>query len=131
MDNNLFNDAVKLQRQFINSAEKLKDDSKKSLLDVQESTQLPRPEKKMIYETENSLVIVLRIPWAEAKDVKIIYELKQVEIKIENQTKKYHKLLVLPCYVVPHAGRATFSHEILRVELPKYKNTKTLMPIEQ
>lgn len=131
MENNLFSDAMKLQRQFIQTADKLKEQKEPSIVVAGEPSPAPIAEKRMVYETENTLVIVLRVPWAEAKDIAIAYDLKQVEIKIETQAKKYQKMVILPCYVVPHAGRATFSHEILRIELPKYRNTKTLMRIEE
>ena len=133
MDSGLFHDAMNMQRRFTRAQDRL-DGSQQPAAEQKEnpSTEVQgSSEKNMVYETENSYMIVLRVPWAQKEHVRVAYDLKRIEVKIETSTRKFHKMLNLPGYVIPHAGRATFTADILRIELPKYKNTLTVMSVEE
>ena len=130
-DDDLFKDAMKMKKHFNKARERLGETPTKT--PRAPGVPVAKPEsmkRKMLYETENSYIIVLRVSWAKKEDVKVAYDLKRIEIKIENSYRKFHKMLNLPGYAVPHAGKATFTADILRIELPKFKNTTTKLSIE-
>jgi HSP20 family molecular chaperone IbpA len=127
-EDDLFKDAMNMKKRFDKARENLKD--RQEVPGAPKILTAKPHQKKIIYETENSLIIALRIPWAKKENVKVAYDLKRIEIKVENSSKKFHKMLKLPCYVIPGKGKATFTADILRIELLKYKETTTKMNIE-
>jgi HSP20 family protein len=70
-----------------------------------------------VMEGESSVSVTMEIPGVEKEDINLEVAEDTLEIKVDTNHHKYHKLLDLPCEVKPESTKATYKNGILDVEI--------------
>lgn len=72
-----------------------------------------------VIEEKTEIAATLEIPGVDKKDIDIRVTEDQIEINVDNEKRKYHKLLRLPARVKPTTTKATYKNGVLDVTVEK------------
>jgi HSP20 family protein len=72
-----------------------------------------------IIETEKNVSITVEVPGVEKQDIDLNVTENTLEIAVNNPERKYHKVIELPCNVLPMTSKATYKNGILDVVLER------------
>ena len=67
------------------------------------------------------LAITLEVPGVERKDIDVHMTETELEISVDNDKRKYHKVVKLPAQVDPKTTKATYNNGVLDVTVEKVK----------
>lgn len=72
-----------------------------------------------IIEGDNDVAVTVEIPGVEKEDIDLNITRDKLDIKVENQQRKYHKTLDLPCDVKPKTTKATYKNGVLDIVIKR------------
>jgi HSP20 family protein len=72
-----------------------------------------------LIEERNQIAATLEIPGVDKKDIDIRVTETEIEINVDNEKRKYHKLIRLPSRVKPTTTKATYKNGVLDVTVQK------------
>lgn len=72
-----------------------------------------------LIESENEVAITVEIPGVEKNDIDLKATEDTLEIHVNTSTRKYHKVVDLPCTVKPKTTKATYKNGVLDVSIKK------------
>lgn len=72
-----------------------------------------------VIEEAKSIAVTLEMPGIDKKDIDLRVTEAQIEINVDNEKRKYHKLVRLPTPVKPQTTKATYKNGILDVSVEK------------
>ena len=72
-----------------------------------------------IIESDDDVAITIEIPGVEKDDIDLNVTEENLEIKVNEPHRKYHKVVDLPCGVKPKSTKATYKNGILDIVLEK------------
>jgi len=72
-----------------------------------------------VIEERNQIAATLELPGVDKKDIDIRVTENELEIDVDNEKRKYHKLVKLPARVRPTTTKATYKNGILDVTIQK------------
>jgi len=70
-----------------------------------------------IIEGDEDVSITVEIPGVEKNDIDLNITDNTLEIIVDNSNRKYHKLIELPCNVIPEKSKATYKNGVLDVNI--------------
>jgi len=77
-----------------------------------------------IIEGDKDVAVTVEIPGVEKNDIDLNVKNDTLEIKVDNPKRKYHKLLDLPCDVLPNTTKATYKNGVLDVVIKRKEKKK-------
>jgi HSP20 family protein len=77
-----------------------------------------------IIEGDDDVAITVEIPGVEKEDIKLNVTPDNLEIRVDTEKRKYHKILDLPCDVKPKTTKATYKNGILDIVLKRREKKK-------
>ena len=77
-----------------------------------------------IIEGDNDVAVTVEIPGVEKEDIDLNVTKENIEIRVDNLQRKYHKNLDLPCDVLPKTTKATYKNGILDVVIKRSEKKK-------
>jgi HSP20 family protein len=77
-----------------------------------------------IIEGDDSVSITVEIPGVERDDVDLTATDDTLEITVDTPTRKYHKVIDLPCCVKAKSTKATYKNGVLDIVLDKKEKKK-------
>lgn len=77
-----------------------------------------------IIEGKNDVAITIEIPGVDKEDIDLSVKEGSLEINVDTPTRKYHKLVDLPCYVKANKTKATYKNGILDIVIEKKEKEK-------
>jgi HSP20 family protein len=77
-----------------------------------------------IIEGDDDVAITVEIPGVEKEDIKLNVTPDNLEIRVDTEKRKYHKILDLPCDVKPKTTKATYKNGILDIVLKRKEKKK-------
>ncbi len=99
-----------------------------------------RPAVADCYETENSVISCFEIPGADKDDIELNITDDYIEVTVEKETEhkeekegiktysvgrsQFYRRQALPANVDPNKAKASYKNGVLRVEVPKDKESK-------
>ena len=72
-----------------------------------------------IIEVDEDISITIEIPGVEKQDIKLNINDSSLEIDVDSPNRKYHKLIDLPCSVVPDKAKATYNNGVLDITVKR------------
>lgn len=72
-----------------------------------------------IIEGDEDVSITLEVPGVEREDIDLKVTARNLEIKVDSPYQKYHKIIDLPCDVVPNSTRATYKNGVLDIVIKR------------
>lgn len=72
-----------------------------------------------VIEDPKAVAITMELPGVEKKDINVHMTAESLEISVDNERRKYHKRVKLPCKVDPATTKATYTNGILDVTVQK------------
>ncbi|HEC80880.1 MAG TPA: Hsp20/alpha crystallin family protein, partial [Thermoplasmatales archaeon] len=77
-----------------------------------------------IIEGEDEVAITVEIPGVEKEDIDLKVTEDTLEIKVDNVSRKYHKVIDLPCKVKPKTTKASYKNGVLDVVIKRKERKK-------
>ena len=77
-----------------------------------------------IIEGDEDVAITVEIPGVEKEDIDLNATNETIEIKVDTPQRKYHKILNLPCDVLPKTTKATYKNGVLDIVLKRKEKKK-------
>ncbi len=77
-----------------------------------------------IIESDKDVSITVEVPGVEKQDIDLNVTENTLEIFVNNTERKYHKVIDLPCNVLPETSKATYKNGILDVVLKRKEREK-------
>jgi HSP20 family protein len=77
-----------------------------------------------IIEGDEDVSITVEIPGVGKNDIDLKVTENTVEITINDPNRKYHKLIDLPCDVLPGESKATYNNGVLDVNIKRKENKR-------
>jgi HSP20 family protein len=77
-----------------------------------------------IIEGDNDVAVTVEIPGVEKNDIDLNITKDTLEIKVDTPQRKYHKVLELPCDVIPNTTKATYKNGILDIVIKRKEKKK-------
>jgi len=77
-----------------------------------------------IIEGDTDVAVTVEIPGVEKQDIDLNVTNEEIEIKVNNIKRKYHKIIKLPCDVVPKTTKATYKNGILDIVIRRKEKKK-------
>lgn len=74
-----------------------------------------------VIESEKDIAVTLEIPGVEKKDIRLEVLEEKLEVSVDNEKRKYHKVITFPATVVPDTAKATYTNGVLDVTVQKKK----------
>lgn len=72
-----------------------------------------------VMETKDEVHVIAEMPGVERKDVQLEATESRLDIKAENESRKYSESVELPVKVDPHSAKATYRNGVLEVKLKR------------
>jgi len=72
-----------------------------------------------IIEGNEDVSVTLEVPGVEKKDIDLNLTETNLEITVNHPIRKYHKLIDLPCDVIPEKSKATYNNGILDINIKR------------
>ncbi len=72
-----------------------------------------------IIEGDKDIAVTLEVPGVEKGDIKVSAKAERIEISVDNEMRKYHKVVNLPAKVDPATTKATYNNGILDITVQK------------
>ena len=77
-----------------------------------------------IIEGVDDVSVTVEIPGVEKENIDLrVYE-DSLEITVDDPTRKYHRLINLPCYVLTESINATYKNGILDIQIKKKEKSR-------
>ena len=70
-----------------------------------------------IIEGDDDVAVTVELPGVEKEDIDLNVTKDTLEIKVDTPQRKYHKIVDLPCDVVPKTTKATYKNGVLDLSL--------------
>ena len=77
-----------------------------------------------IIEGENEVAITMELPGVEKDDIDLKVTEDTLEIKVDSASRKYHKVIDLPCKVKPKTTKASYKNGVLDVVIKRKEKKK-------
>lgn len=77
-----------------------------------------------LIEGDEDVSITIEIPGVEKNDIDLKVTENKLEITVDNFKRKYHKLIELPCNVIPKKTKATYNNGILDINIKRRERKK-------
>ena len=77
-----------------------------------------------IIEGDEDVAVTVEIPGVEKEDIDLNVTRDNIEIKVTNPKRKYHKNLELPCDVKPKTTNATYKNGVLDIVIKRKEKKK-------
>ena len=77
-----------------------------------------------IIEGDEDVFITVEIPGVVKNDIDLNVTENSVEITVNDLNRKYHKLIELPCDVLPNESKATYNNGVLDVNIKRKERKK-------
>ena len=77
-----------------------------------------------IIEGDEEVSVTVEIPGVEKEDIDLNVTNNSLDIRVDSAKRKYHKLLDLPCDVMPKTTKATYKNGILDVVIKRKERKK-------
>ncbi len=72
-----------------------------------------------IIEDEDTIAITMEIPGVDKRDIKLSARVDALEVSVDTDRRKYHKILRLPGKVRPETTKATYNNGVLDVTIER------------
>lgn len=72
-----------------------------------------------IIEGDDEVAVTVELPGVEKEDIDLVVTSDNLEIRVDEPRRRYHKVVDLPCEVKPGSTKATYKNGILDVVLEK------------
>lgn len=72
-----------------------------------------------IIEGDEEISITIELPGVEKKDIDLNVTANSIEIRVDNPKRKYHRLIDLPCDVIPKTSKASYKNGILDIVIKR------------
>jgi len=72
-----------------------------------------------IIEGDDDVAVTVEIPGVEKEDIDLNVQNEAIEIKVNTSQRKYHKILDLPCDVIPKTTKATYKNGVLDIVIKR------------
>jgi HSP20 family protein len=72
-----------------------------------------------VMETKDEVHVIAEMPGVDRKDVQLETTESRLDIKAENESRKYSESVELPVTVDPHSAKATYRNGVLEVKLKR------------
>ncbi|HEX54781.1 MAG: Hsp20/alpha crystallin family protein [Candidatus Altiarchaeales archaeon] len=76
-----------------------------------------------VIEGKDEITIVAEIPGVEKDDIKLSIGRRSIEIRVDNENRKYYKRLNLPCEVIPEKARANYKNGVLEIKVKRLESS--------
>ena len=77
-----------------------------------------------IIEGDNDVAVTVEMPGIEKNDIDLNVTNEELEITVDTPKRKYHKILDMPCDVLPKTTKATYKNGILDVVIKRKDKKK-------
>lgn len=77
-----------------------------------------------IIEGKDIITVIAEVPGVSREDIKLTGGENKLEIIVDTPSRKYHKIVKLPCGVKPMSARANYKNGILEVGLERMNKKK-------
>jgi len=77
-----------------------------------------------IIEGDEDVAVTVEIPGVEKEDIDLNVTKENIEIRVTNPKRKYHKILDLPCGVKPKTTNATYKNGVLDIVIKRKEKKK-------
>lgn len=78
-----------------------------------------------VIEGDEEVSITVEIPGVEKEDIDLNVTENTLEISVDNPKRKYHRLIDLPCNVLPKTSKASYKNGILDVVIKRKEKKST------
>jgi HSP20 family protein len=72
-----------------------------------------------VIEGEKDVAVTVELPGVEKGDVSLHVGDEAITVRVDKGARRYHKVIRLPCKVVPNTAKATFKNSILDVTVQR------------
>jgi HSP20 family protein len=77
-----------------------------------------------IIEGDEDVSITLEVPGVEREDIDLKVKERNLEINVDSPYQKYHKVIDLPCNVLPNTTQATYKNGVLDISIKRKERKK-------
>jgi len=77
-----------------------------------------------IIEGDEDVAVTIELPGVEKENIDLNVQKETLEIKVDTQHRKYHKIIDLPCDVKPKTTKATYKNGILDIVIKRKEKKK-------
>ncbi len=77
-----------------------------------------------IIEGDDDVAVTVELPGVEKEDIDLNVTKDTLEIKVDTPQRKYHKIVDLPCDVVPKTTKATYKNGVLDIVIKRKEKKK-------
>ena len=77
-----------------------------------------------IIEGDDDVAVTVELPGVEKEDIDLNVTKDTLEIKVDTPRRKYHKIVDLPCDVVPKTTKATYKNGVLDIVIKRKEKKK-------
>jgi len=77
-----------------------------------------------IIEGDDDVAVTVEIPGVEKEDIDLNVTKDTLEIRVDTPQRKYHKIVDLPCDVVPKTTKATYKNGVLDIVIKRKEKKK-------
>ncbi len=78
-----------------------------------------------VIESDDHVSVTVEIPGVEKEDIDLKITEKKLEIRVNNPTRKYHKIVNIPCDVKPNTTKATYKNGVLDIFIERVEKKKS------
>ena len=77
-----------------------------------------------IIEGDDDVAVTVELPGVEKEDIDLNVTKDTLEIRVDTPQRKYHKIVDLPCDVVPKTTKATYKNGVLDIVIKRKEKKK-------
>lgn len=77
-----------------------------------------------VIEGDDDVAVTVEIPGVEKEDIDLNVTKDTLEIKVDTPQRKYHKIVDLPCDVIPKTTKATYKNGVLDIVIKRKEKKK-------
>ena len=77
-----------------------------------------------IIEGDDDVAVTVELPGVEKEDIDLNVTKDTLEIKVDTPQRKYHKIVDLPCDVIPKTTKATYKNGVLDIAIKRKEKKK-------
>lgn len=77
-----------------------------------------------VIEGDEEVSVTVEIPGVEKEDIDLNVNTDSLEIKVDTPQRKYHKIVNLPCDVIPKTTKATYKNGVLDIVIKRKEKKK-------
>jgi HSP20 family protein len=78
-----------------------------------------------IIEGREDVAVTVEMPGVDKSDIDLNVTEKKLEIRVNSPTRKYHKIVDMPCNVKPKTTKATYKNGVLDIVIKRFEKKKS------